>query len=507
MRYLIGIDNGGTFSKAAVFTEDGRQISAASVPSVTYAPKPGYTERDMDELWAVNAQAVREAIEKSGIDPKLIAGVSFSGHGKGLYLVGKDGRPAYRGIPSTDARAWAYIQQWQKDGTAQEVYKKTFQEILVMQPVALLAWLRDNEPQALANTRYIFAVKDYIRYKLTGEAYGEYSDFSGGNLVNLTTKDYDPELLALFGLEMCLDKLPPLRYAADLCGYVTEEASRQTGIPAGTPCAAGMFDVNACGIASGLSSPEEMCMVAGTWSINEFIAPQPITNGTVALNSMFCIPGYFLVEESSPTSAGNMEWFVRNLMGYEREEAKGGSIYDLTNQWVESIQPEDCGVIFLPFLNGSNENPLAKGTFVGLTDFHKKKHMLRAVYEGILFSHMHHIEKLMADKKDKTACVRVAGGGCGSSGWMQMFADALGSRIVTVEGEELGARGVAINNAVVQGIFSSYQDAVGKIVKIKKVYEPDMKNHEKYMKFYELYTAGYSHMQKMWKIRAKIMKE
>ena len=76
MRYLIGIDNGGTFSKAAVFTEDGRQISAASVPSVTYAPKPGYTERDMDELWAVNAQAVREAIEKSGIDPKLIAGVS-----------------------------------------------------------------------------------------------------------------------------------------------------------------------------------------------------------------------------------------------------------------------------------------------------------------------------------------------------------------------------------------------------------------------------------------------
>ena len=61
MRYLIGIDNGGTFSKAAVFTEDGRQISAASVPSVTYAPKPGYTERDMDELWTVNAQAVREA--------------------------------------------------------------------------------------------------------------------------------------------------------------------------------------------------------------------------------------------------------------------------------------------------------------------------------------------------------------------------------------------------------------------------------------------------------------
>ena len=128
--------------------------------------------------------------------------------------------------------------------------------------------------------------------------------------------------MKLFGLEMCMDKLPPLRYSADICGYVTEEAASLTGLPAGIPAAAGMFDVDACGIASGLSSPEEMCMIAGTWSINEFISSKPITNGTVALNSMFCIPGYFLVEESSPTSAGNMEWFIRNLMSYEKEEAK-----------------------------------------------------------------------------------------------------------------------------------------------------------------------------------------
>lgn len=101
MKYLMGIDNGGTFSKAALFDEDGKQISVASVPTVTITPKPGYTERDMDELWEVNAQAVRNAIEKSNIDPKDIAGVSFSGHGKGLYMVGYDGKPSYNGIIST----------------------------------------------------------------------------------------------------------------------------------------------------------------------------------------------------------------------------------------------------------------------------------------------------------------------------------------------------------------------------------------------------------------------
>ena len=112
MRYLVGIDNGGTFSKAAVFDEDGSQIAAASVPTTTITPKPGYTERDMTQLWEVNVLAVRTAIEKSGICPSDIAGVSFSGHGKGLYMVKGDGTPAYNGIISTDTRAWEYVERW-----------------------------------------------------------------------------------------------------------------------------------------------------------------------------------------------------------------------------------------------------------------------------------------------------------------------------------------------------------------------------------------------------------
>ena len=245
MRYLMGIDNGGTFSKAALFDENGVQVSVASVPTVTLTPKPGYTERDMEELWQVNAKAARQAIEKSGIDPKEIAGVSYSGHGKGLYLVGKEGKPAYNGIISTDARAWAYVKQWKEDGTAKKVYEKTCQDILACQPVSLLAWLRDHEPEVLEQTQYVFAVKDYVRYRMSGEAYAEYTDFSGGNLVNLHTGAYDRELLSYMGLDMVYEKLPPLRHAADICGYVTKEASELTLIPEGTPVAAGMFDVNA----------------------------------------------------------------------------------------------------------------------------------------------------------------------------------------------------------------------------------------------------------------------
>ena len=499
MKYLMGIDNGGTFSKAAIFDENGQQISVASVPTVTITPKPGYTERDMEELWQVNAQAVKEAIEKSGIDPADIAGVSFSGHGKGLYLVGKDGKPSYNGIISTDARAWAYVKKWKEDGTAKKVYEKTYQDILACQPVSLLAWLKDNCPEVIENTKYVFAVKDYVRYRMTGEAYAEMSDFSGGNLVNLATGEYDRELMELFGIGEVYDMLPPLKYAADVCGYVTKEASELTLLPEGTPVSAGMFDVNACGIASGLSDGDKMCMIAGTWSINEFIAKEPVLNGTVALNSMFCIPGYYLVEESSPTSAGNMEWFIRNLMNYEKTDAKanGGSVYDITNEWVASIEPQDNNIIFLPFLNGSNEDALAKGTFIGLTAYHSKKHMLRAVYEGIVFSHLTHVKKLLRNREVPES-IRLSGGAANSDVWVQIFADTLQIPIDVIEDKELGAQGAAIAAGIAAGIYKDYNDGIDKTVKITKTIQPRPEYKEIYEKKYQTYRRVIEGLSGVW---------
>ncbi|MEG0721267.1 MAG: FGGY family carbohydrate kinase, partial [Lachnospiraceae bacterium] len=213
MKYLMGIDNGGTFSKAAIFNENGKQIAVASVPTTTITPRPGYTERDMNELWEVNAKAIRLCIEKSNLSAAQIVGISFSGHGKGLYMVGYDGNPSYNGIVSTDARAWKYVEQWYEDGTKEKIFSKSYQEILACQPVSILAWFRDQEPEVLKNTKYIFHVKDYIRYMLTGEAYAEYTDSTGGNLVNLNTKAYDIELLKCFGLECIMKKLPPLKYS------------------------------------------------------------------------------------------------------------------------------------------------------------------------------------------------------------------------------------------------------------------------------------------------------
>ena len=57
---------------------------------------------------------------------------------------------------------------------------------------------------------------------------------------------------------------------------------------------------SACALAAGVTDEKNICMIAGTWSINEYIRRNPVTDGRVLMNSLFCLPGYYLVEESSP---------------------------------------------------------------------------------------------------------------------------------------------------------------------------------------------------------------
>lgn len=172
MGYVLGLDNGGTSTKAVLFDTSGRQVASAKRQTAMSTPRPGFTERDMEELWAMNCQVIRETVASSGVDPADILGVSFSGHGKGLYLWGKDGKPARPGIVSTDSRAQQVVEDWQRQGVTEKAFARTCQSVLPSQPVALLKWIKENEPQVLDNTRWVFGVKDYIRFRMTGEARG-----------------------------------------------------------------------------------------------------------------------------------------------------------------------------------------------------------------------------------------------------------------------------------------------------------------------------------------------
>ena len=494
--YYLGIDNGGTLCKAVLFNDKGKLCSQAQHKTDLKTPSSGFTQRSMEDIRQANFQCIRECIKD--INPADIRCICTTGHGKGLYMVGEGGKLVYDGVVSTDTRAKEYIRLWQADGTAGKAYEKTFQDIMACHPAALLRWFKDNEPEVLKNVRHIFSVKDYVRYLLTGEAFAEMTDISGSSLLNLTTRDYDDELLALFGIVEVRSKLPPVKLATDICGRVTEEAAAETGLLEGTPVAGGMFDIDACAIAMNVVSEDTICVIAGTWSINEYISKTPVTDHQVMMNSVFLLPEYYLIEESSPTSAGNNEWVIDRFFEHEKNLAASlsKSVYELLNEMAESSEP-DASLIFLPFLYGSNYNPFAKACFIGLDSSHEKKDIVRAVYESIVFSHRTHIEKLLAASQNLKK-IRLAGGVAKSPVWVQTFADIIGLPIETVDVPELGAFGCAICASAACGQFPTVAEAAAAWVKIDRLYLPNHDMKEFYDKKFARYTNISNSLEKFW---------
>ena len=256
--YLIGLDNGGTSTKAAVFDVNGNEVATAGRHTKLITPKPGYTERDMEELWLANCACVREALEKAGIDGKDVLGIAVCGHGKGMYAWGKDNKPAYNGIISTDNRAWQYTKKWYEDGTYQALHPQLCQEFMACQQTALLAWFKDHLPQVYHNIQYVFSVKDYIRFRLTGEAFCEATDISGSGLMDVKNARFDRSILEKLGIGEAFDMLAPIRYSYDLCGKINAQAAKLTGLPEGTPVAGGMFDIDACAVAADITTNKNM---------------------------------------------------------------------------------------------------------------------------------------------------------------------------------------------------------------------------------------------------------
>ena len=500
MRYYLGLDNGGTTTKAALFNAAGEEISAAGISTAIITPRTNYVERDMEEMWRANSAVIRMVMEKTGASPAEIVGVGICGHGKGLYLWGKDGKPARNGILSSDNRAFEYTERWKKDGTEEKVFQRTYQHIMACQPVALLAWIRDNEPDVYENIQWVFECKDYARFRLTGKAGAEITDYSGANLIDLRTKQYDVGLMRLFGLEGIINALPPMCESAEVCGFVTQEAAEECGLMPGTPVIGGMIDINACALAVNITDDKNICMIAGTWSINEYLSREPVTDGSVLMNSLFCLPEYYLIEESSATSAGNFEWVINQLMPeYSAAAATAGkSPYQEVNEWIAGVPPEEFIPVFLPFLMASNVHPNARGTFIGLSVNHTRKHILRSVYEGIVFCHRYHLEKLLATRKKPPGCIRLAGGAARSRVWTQMFADILQLPIETVEVNETGALGCAMAVAVAIGDQPSLSEAAGYMSSVGSAVLPDPELKILYDKKYELYKKTIDCQDSLW---------
>ena len=262
----------------------------------------------------------------------------------------------------------------------------------------------------------------------------------------------------------------------------------------------GRFDIDPCPVAVVAADEERVCMIAGTWSINEYISPVPVLDGTVMMNSLFCIPGYYLIEECSPTSAGNNEWFVNTLLPELKEAlaGEGGSVYDRLNAMAASLPAGERCPLFLPFLMGSNEQPGAHAAFVGVEGHHGRAHLVRGLYEGVAFSHRRHFDRLTASRRTPVRVIRLAGGVANSEVWTQLFADVMQCPVETVDVGETGTMGCAMAAAVGAGDYPDFASAAASMVKVRRRVEPVAEHAAAYERKYALYRCAVESLGPVW---------
>lgn len=484
--YYLGIDNGGSMTKAALFDGIGTLVSVCSEKVELLHPEPGMEEVDGAQLWQSNVKAIRSAITQAGIDPKEIACVACAGHGNGMYLVDGDGVPLV-GVRSTDIRARKYVDQWERAGLVDALMEKTTQRTWAAQPNALLRWFEDHQPETLRKAKWLFMVKDFVRFKLTGEAYMELTDASATSLLNNQTGQWDDELLRAWGVEKFRHLLPPLVQTTQICGHVTPEAAQETGLAAGTPVAGGMFDIDAVGLGVGMTDEQSLCLISGTWGNNQYIASAPVVSKDIFMTTLYSIPGYYLMLEGSATSTSNLEWTLSTFFKADKEllalKNSGKTIYDVLNEELAATEPETSGSVFLPYLYACPANPDGKGVLFGLDAWQNRGHVMRAVCEGIVFAHYWHIERLLKFRS-KPGEILLAGGAAKSPIWRQMFADVFQTPVRVPDGSELGALGAAIAAAVAVGTFLDCKTACKAFVKFSNVNQPDAAKADVYAKKY-----------------------
>lgn len=463
MSLWLGVDCGGTFLKAALFDDRGRTQGLARSALTVISDQPGRAERDMDELWRAACAVIGDVIRKAGVDPAEIAGLGVSAQGKGAFLLDRDRRPLGRAVLSSDQRALETVRAWQAKKIPEALYPTTLQTLWTGHPVSILRWLKDNDPDRYGRIGSVLMGHDYLRFRLTGAVGCEITNISESNLYDMRGGCYDTSLARLLGIEEMMDCLPPIVGSAEVTGAVTAEAAEATGLRAGTPVVGGLFDVVATCLSAGVKDETRINAVLGTWSVVTGFAreikaglPIPYVYGRHAE------PGAFIVHDASPTSAANLEWLTREL---------GERNYAGVDSAVEAITPASTGVLFLPFLYGSNAGLGMRGGFYGLQALHGRAHLIQAVYEGVVFSLLNHLEKIRGRFPDATA-LRVTGGPTRSKVWMQMLADASGFAVEIPAVEETSALGAALSAAVGVGAFPDYWRAMEAVESAATVIEP-----------------------------------
>jgi xylulokinase len=256
-------------------------------------------------------------------------------------------------------------------------------------------------------------------------------------------------------------------------------------------------DQAAGGVGNGIVERGAVSGTTGTSGVVFAHLDEPLMDAKLRTHT-FChaVPGKWHVMGVMLSAGGSLRWLRDTVFGAERSvsEQLGVDPYELITAEAARVAPGSEGLLFLPYLTGERTpypDPHARGVFFGLGLTHERRHLARAVLEGVAYGLRDSFELIAGMGLDMPQ-VRVSGGGARSRLWRQIQADVAGREMCMINVDEGAAFGAALLAGVGAGVYADVVTACRETIRVVDALAPEAAAVATYAAGYELYRSLYA---------------
>lgn len=459
---ILALDQGTTSSRAILFDKQGNIHGLAQREFQQFYPQAGWVEHDPQEIWLSQKAVMEESLAKTGVKPHAI-GITNQRETT-IVWDRRTGEPIAPAIVWQCRRTAARCSELAASPTAARVTAKTGLVVDAYFSGSKIEWILNNVPGARERDLLFGNVDTWLIWKLTNGAVHatDPSNASRTMLMNLATDDWDPELLAIFGIPPAM--LPRIVPSS---GVLAEAAAEHLGAAIPIAGIAGDQQAALVGQACFRAGLSKNTYGTGCFALLHAGGTVPVSRNKLLATraaSTSAAPEY-AVEGSVFVAGAAVQW-LRDQLGILKTAAESDAI--------ASSVPDSAGVYMVPAFTGLGAphwNQGARGLISGLTRGASAAHIVRATLESIAYQTRELVEAMEADSGQRLAELRVDGGATANNFLMQFQADILGRPIVRPADIETTALGAAY----LAGLAVGYWSGVGEVEsfwRVERTFEP-----------------------------------
>lgn len=481
---ILGIDIGTTGTKTILLDNKGKIAHYSYEGYGCIYPRPNYVEQRMDDILNAVIHTVRNCSahipQKDRVDALCVSVQSGT-----MVPVKSSGEFFGNAVSWLDTRCERECAELVCKYGESFFYRKTGWKLGPSFNFIQIYKMRRDMPEETRDL--IFCnVSDCIMHLLVGEYYTDVNSAGNLQLLNVEKGEWDADLLEMADIRK--EQLGELVPSGAYVGVIKADTAKLLGLNEGVKVYAGAQDQYCTAVGAGVHHPGDAMLSTGTsWVLMNITSKPMFDENTYPAVAKHIVGDTYASFVYTPAGGSAFKWLKNNVLA--PIGASEVISYDELTENAKDIAPGAENLTFLPYLGGTlypSWNSSMKGMFHGLDFSHDRRHLARAVLEGVSFE----LNLMVMGLREQGLTVdklSALGGATRSDLWMQIAADITNLPITASSVADIAPIGAAVMAAVGYGMYNSYAEACQAFQCLSgcRSFEPNLEMHQIYNEIFE----------------------